>query len=75
MKAYQMNNDKLDTIFDMLCDDFIRMLKDEKLGASDRKTLLEFLKDNNVKVNGTANSKIKNILQDLPFDESNVIQM
>jgi hypothetical protein len=63
-------SDKLDTIFDLLCDDFIKQLKDSTLNSADRKTLLEFLKDNNIKCNGQANTKIKSILDKLPFDEN-----
>lgn len=61
--------DKLDTIFDMLCEDFIKLLKDGRLNSADRKTLLEFLKDNGVTANGKNNKNINSILDNLPFSE------
>jgi hypothetical protein len=72
-----MSEDNLDTIFDLLCKDFIRLLQDKSLSSADRKTLIEFLKDNNVKTNGAANAGIKNILGNLPFseEETNVQQI
>lgn len=60
---------KLTTLFDMVCDDFVRLLKDQKLSTADRKLLLEFLKDNDVQTHGPANKSITSILDNLPFDE------
>lgn len=62
-------SDKLVTIFDLLCEDFIKLLKEGKLNSADRKTLLEFLKDNNISAHGAANKSINSILDNLPFSE------
>ena len=59
----------LENLFEMLCDDFQRLLTDEKMTASDRKLLVEFLKDNGVSCVGMNNKKVKNIADNLPFSE------
>ena len=65
-----MTEDKLEKLFELLCDDFIRLLNDKSLNSADRKTLIEFLKEQGVSVNGAKNKSIKNILHSLPFDEN-----
>lgn len=61
---------KLIALFDMLCEDFKKLLeKDEPLTAADRKLLMEFLRDNNITCEGTRNKNISNIVESLPFSE------
>lgn len=60
---------KLENLHDLLCDDFERLLKDKNLSTSDRKLLMEFLKENGVSSVGSNNPKIKSIIDNLPFSE------
>lgn len=57
-------------LFDLLCDDFKVMLQDGTMTPSDRKALLEFLKQNDITCNADANPKMQEILKELPFDDN-----
>lgn len=64
------SKEKMTQIFDLLCDDFIALLKDKKLQTSDRKLLMDFLKDNGVDADLSQNPEIKkHVLNNLPFSE------
>ncbi len=58
---------KLVHLFDALADDFARMLKDGEMTPADRKTLLQFLSDNNINCDGALNPKMQSILDSIPF--------
>jgi len=64
-----MDEQKLISLFDSLADDFAKMLKEGTMTPADRKTLLQFLADNNINCDGNMNPKIKNILDDVPFQD------
>lgn len=64
-----MDTNKINGLFDLICDDFSKMLKAEELSTADRKLLLEFLKDNDVTCIGKNNTSVKNIIDNLPFAE------
>lgn len=63
------DSSKLVNLFDLLADDFAKMLKDGTLTPADRKTLLQFLENNNINCDGELNPKIKNIMDSVPFPE------
>jgi hypothetical protein len=63
---------KLINLFDALADDFAEMLKDKTMTPADRKTLLQFLSDNNINCDGGLNPKVQNILDSLPFDDEEI---
>lgn len=60
---------KLINLFDALADDFAVMLKDKTMTPADRKTLLQFLSDNNINCDGSLNPKVQNILDSVPFQD------
>ncbi len=62
--------DKLTELFDLLCDDFKKQLEEGTLSSADRKSLLEFLKENQINCVGYNNQKINSIVESLPFDEN-----
>lgn len=65
-----MNISKLENLFELLCEDFQKLLeKDEPMSAADRKLLIEFLKDNQITCVGQNNKNIKSIVENLPFSE------
>lgn len=63
---------KLESVFDLLCEDFEKHLKNETLSNADRKLLIEFLKDQGISTVGKNNQKIRSIVERLPFDEDNI---
>jgi len=63
---------KLINLFDALADDFAKMLKDDTMTPADRKTLLQFLSDNNINCDGALNPKIQSILDRVPFNEDDI---
>lgn len=60
---------KLIELFELLCDDFKKLLSSGEMNSTDRKILMEFLKDNQVSVVGMKNKNIKSIVESLPFSE------
>lgn len=60
---------KLTELFELLCEDFKRILKAEDMNTADRKVLMEFLKDNDISCVGSKNSSIQSIVTNLPFSE------
>ncbi len=65
-----MDSSKLETLFDLLCDDFTKLLSQEDpMTAADRKLLLEFLENNQVNCVGMNSKKVSNIVEKLPFDD------
>lgn len=65
-----MDGNKLTELFDLLCDDFKKLLeKEDGMTAADRKLLIEFLKDNNVTCVGMNNKNITSIVDKMPFPE------
>lgn len=60
---------KLEKLFELLCDDFSKLLENGDMTAADRKLLIEFLKDNEVTCVGSNNKNVKNIIENLPFSE------
>jgi hypothetical protein len=64
-----MKTNKLEKLFELLCDDFSRMLSDKEMTAPDRKLLIEFFKDNDISCVGSNNQNIQNIIEKLPFNE------
>ena len=62
-------HDSMVELFDLLCQDFKYHLEERTLGPADRKSLLEFLKDNGINCVGSNNQSIKSIIDTLPFSD------
>lgn len=68
--------DSIEPLFGLLCEDFKKLLDGkEPMSSTDRKLLMEFLKDNEIKCVGSNNPHVKSIVDRLPFDENNVTQL
>lgn len=61
--------DHMVELFELLCEDFKKLLRGGEITSADRKTLLEFLKDNEISCVGSNNKHVSSILDDLPFSE------
>ncbi len=61
--------DHMIELFELLCGDFKKLLQAGELTSADRKSLLEFLKDNQITCVGQNNRHVSSILDTLPFEE------
>lgn len=65
-------------LFDLLCDDYKALLEKKEMTPADRKTLIEFLKNNDITAVPAQGSALGNLVSQLPFnddDHSNVVNM
>ena len=56
-------------LFEALCDDFKKLLDTGEMSSVDRKSLMEFLKENEINCVGSNNKNITSITASMPFDE------